>query len=644
MTENKNYCMGCMKEINEDVTVCPHCSYNALSSQTAPFLPKGSIVSGKYLVGKVESFSTDSVTYIGLDTETGATVNIIEFYPEKIVSRALGVEEVTVKSGYEVIFRTTLQSFIDLWTDLKETVNFACLPQVTDILLYNSTAYAVCVYKDCITLESYFKDKAPLPPKKAIVAFKGILVALKKLHSIGVIHGGISPKSVFVGADGKIHLGRFAIKQCHSINSDLRAKPVSGFAPLELYGAEPHAGPYSDIYSFTALLYYAITGTVPTDSTKRAVKDDMVLPSEIAERLAKNEITAIIKGLAVKSENRISDAGEFISLLYESKPAAKQPVKPTAKTAPAPKKAPQAKKPALVKKGPQPKAVGKSAQKKETTKVVKEKAKAEFKLPKMPKMPNLPKLPELPKLEKKEKANKSDSIVPLMIKTFSGVIVGCFLLFSILYTTVLYKSFEIPVMDSLFSAFSFLPMNKEDVNTDVNVDSTTADQTPTDYERTYVTVPNFKMHTYDSIKTNEVFNRNFVIEYKFQASKEYEKNTVINQSLTAGESVLSGSKVVVTISEGVAQVELVDVIGMPYQAAKEKLELAGFVVKQDLRKNDGSQTEGEVFHMSKVAGLEFDEGTEIVLSVWDEIEETTEEETEAEASKPKESTSKKNEE
>ena len=182
----------------------------------------------------------------------------------------------------------------------------------------------------------------------------------------------------------------------------------------------------------------------------------------------------------------------------------------------------------------------------------------------------MPKCPELPKPRKKEKS--SDSIIPLMIKTFAGVIVGCFLLFSILYTTVLYKSFDAPVMDSLFASFSFLPMNKD---IEVNIDSPTEPtENTTDYERTYVTVPDFKVYTYDSIKTNEVFNRNFIIEYKFQASKEFEKNSVISQSLTAGESVLSGSKVVITISQGVPQIELVDVIGMPYQAAKEK----GFTV------------------------------------------------------------------
>ena len=606
MTENKNYCMGCMKEIDPDVTICPHCSYNALSSQKAPFLSKGNIISGKYLVGKVESFSVDSITYIGLDTETDTTVSIIEFYPEKIVSRAVNTAEVNIKSGYEEMFRASLQSFIDLWNDLKETVGFACLPQVTDILLYNSTAYAVCKYKDYITLESYFAEKSPLSVNKALTAFKGILMAIKKLHSIGIIHGSISPKSVFVGADGRIHLGRFTIKQCHSINTELRAKPISGFAPLELYGNSPDAGPHSDIYSFVALLYYAVTGTVPTESTKRAVKDDMVLPSQIAENLTKTEVTAIIRGLAVNPENRISDVGELMSMLYTQKPAQH--------------KAPQANKAAVTKPAPQ---------KRQSTKTVQHKAVA--KPPKKEKpSPAVPEEEIVIKAEKRVKnksAKNNNNIVPMMIGTFAGVIAVCFIIFSLLYTTVLYKSCSVPFMDSMFSSMSFLPMNKDsqDVNTDI--DDVPAIQNTTNSERSYVTVPDFKMHTYDSIQTNEVFNRNFTIKYKFQASKEYEKNAVISQSLTVGESVLSGSQITLVISEGVPQIELIDVIGMPYQAAKEKLEIAGFKVKQDLRKNDGSQPEGEVFLMSKVAGLEFDEGTEIVLTVWDEAETTTKETT-----------------
>lgn len=612
MTENKKYCMGCMKEIGEDVTVCPHCSYNALSSQNPPFLAKGSMISGKYLVGKVESFATDSITYIGLDTETQTTVNIIEFYPEKIVSRGMNVTEVSIKIGCEEIFRSTLQSFIDLWTDLKEVTGFPCLPQVSDILLFNSTAYAVCSYKDCITLESYFKDKPPLAPKKAFAAFKGILTALRKLHNIGIVHGDISPKSVCVGADGKIHLNRFAIKQCHSATSELRARPVSGFAPTELYGNEPDPTPCSDIYSFTALLYYAITGTVPTDSVKRAVKDDMVLPSQVAENLSKNEVSGIIRGLAVMPENRIPDAGSLMALLYAPKAGGHKPQNVRTPKAPTKKTSAPEKKP-------------------------KEKKLPAISLPKPEKKEKPVKEPKAPKAPK-AKASSNTSMVPLMVGTFSAVIAVCFIIFSILYTTVLYKNYDIPFMNSVFSSFSFLPMNKDTEDVDVNVDDVTTTKAPVDYERSYVTVPDFKVHTYDSVKTNEVFNRNFTIKYKFQASKEYEKNTIISQSLTPGESVLSGSQITLVISEGVTQIELVDVIGMPYQAAKEKLEQAGFKVKQDLRKNDGKQTAGEVFLMSKVAGLEFDEGTEIILTVWDKIEETTTKETTTEK---KESTTKK---
>lgn len=622
MTENKRYCMGCMKEIAEDVTVCPHCSYNALSSQNPPFLAKGSMISGKYLVGKVESFATDSITYIGLDTETQTTVSIIEFYPEKIVSRGINVTEVSIKMGCEDLFRGTLQSFIDLWTDLKDTTGFPCLPQVTDILLFNSTAYAVCAYKDCITLESYFKDKPPLSPKKAFSAFKGILTALRKLHNIGIVHGDISPKSVCVGADGKIHLNRFAIKQCHSANSELRARPVSGFAPVELYGNEPDPTPASDVYSFTALLYYAITGTVPNDSVKRAVKDDMVLPSQVAEKLTKNEVSGIIRGLAVMPENRISDVGGLMALLYAPK---------------APGQKPQAVKPA---KAGTPKAKPVAPKPNVREMIAKEKKIVETVIAKAPKKEKTAK-------KSKAKSSANTNFAPLMVGTFSGVIAVCFIIFSILYTTVLYKNYDIPFMNSMFSALSFLPMNQGSVDVDVEVDNTTTTNSAVDYERSYVTVPDFKMHTYDSVKTNEVFNRNFTIKYKFQVSKEHEKNSIISQSLVPGESVLSGSQITLVISQGVAQIELVDVIGMPYQAAKEKLEQAGFVVKQDLRKNDGKQPAGEVFLMSKVAGFEFDEGTEIVLTVWDKVVETTTKETTTEkkesTTKTKEDTTKKKE-
>lgn len=590
MTESKKYCMGCMKEIPAEETVCPHCSYNDLSVQRDPFLHKRSIIADRYLIGKVESFSSDSITYIGLDLQNDSVVSVTEFYPEKIVSRPPASSQVAIRIGYEELFRVTLQSFIDLWNELKEFSAAVCLPTVTDVLLYNGTAYAVSEYKDCITLESYFKERPALSPKKALASLKPIITTLGKLHGAGIVHGGISPKSVCVGSDGKLHLTRFSIKQSYSAMSEVRTRPTSGFTPFELYGDVPEFSTACDIYSITALIYYTITGSTPADATKRAVKDDMVLPSSVAEKMTKSEITALVKGMAVQPYNRLASVAELMKLLYAD----------TAKN---------------------------TAQVRTVTssKVQAVPARTKSAEPK-------------PAMQKKEPSGNNELLI-LMAKAFAGAIVGFGLVFSLLYATVLYKSVDIPVMDSLFSWASFLPMNKEDNKVVFNETPETTTTEPTsNYDRSYVSVPDFTVHTYDRIKSNEIFNRNFVIKYKMQPSKTHEKNTVISQSLAAGESVLSGTEITLVISEGIAQIELPDVIGMPYQAAKEKLEHAGFTVKKETTKNTGDETPDEVYLMSKVAGLEFDEGTEIVLSVWDEVEETT---TEKETTTKKETNTKK---
>lgn len=592
MTESKNYCMGCMKELPKGETVCPECSYNALSPQKEPFLEKESIISDRYLVGKTQYFSSDSITYIGRDIQTDTVVTITEFYPEKIVSRLPSSSEVAIKIGYEEIFRASLQSFLDLWNELKEFSRVICLPSVTDVLVYNGTAYAIAKYKDCITLESYFSERPPLTPKKALASLKPVIAALRKLNSVGVIHGSVSPKSVCVGADGKLHLTRFAIRQCYSSVSELRIKPYSGFAPLELYGDTPELDIQSDVYSVTALIYYAMTGKMPDESTKRAIKDEMVLPSPIAEKLTKSEITALVKGMAVHKTNRLTSLDELMSLIYtksgadEPSAVAQKNIKPVY---PAEKESQSA--------------------------------------------------PTSYSKKNKQPIKANSELVPIMLKTFAAAFVSICLIFTLLYTTVLYKSFEIPLMDSLFSWATFLPMNKEDSEDVYNENNNENNSTlsSSQQERSYVTVPDFTVHTYDSIKSNEIFNKNFTIKYIMQPSKTHEKNAVISQSLNSGESVLSGSEITLVISEGIAQIELPDVIGMPYQAAKEKLEHEGFKVSKELMKNTGNATADEVYLMSKVAGLEFDEGTEIVLTVWDKVEETAAQA----ATSEKETTSKK---
>ncbi|MBR5438433.1 MAG: PASTA domain-containing protein, partial [Clostridia bacterium] len=576
MTENnKNYCMGCMKEIPQGTQVCPHCYYNNETVQHHPSMPKGVRIAERYLVGRAIAMANDSITYIGLDEQTEEIVSLHEFYPVKVVDRGADGITVNVRLGYEDVFGGAVQSFIAMWKGIGSVRGEISLPIVRNIFDFNGTVYAVCKYTDSITLKSYFEEiKKPLPWQKAQSAFKSVFSALEKLHGAGVIHGGISPSSVHVGSDGKLHLTAFSIPECRSNNEYLASAPVNGFSALELYSEERVAETASDVYSLMALMYYCVTGSVPPKATDRAVKDEMVIPSSVASTLPKKAVNAFIKGLAVKMENRVRSVTELQSLIYSSASAVQPKTVQNKNSTAAPVKAKQ----------------NKPAEKKTTSK-------------------------------KAKSTKKNNSLVTLAVGTFTAVVVVCMLIFSVLYATVLYKNYDVPVLNKMFASFDFLPLNSEAQNVDATQPQ---DVTQVDLpENRYVTVPDFTVHTYDSISTNTVFNNNFDIKYSFEYNDKIAKNAVISQDLVKGESVLAGTTVNLLISRGAEQIELPEVIGLKFSDAEEELKEKGFKVKKVVLDNDGTHESDIVEMTDKVAGLEFDLGTEIVLSVWGEFEEET---------------------
>ena len=616
MADNIKYCPGCMGALEEGVNVCPECFYNIETENNSPALKAGTILSGRYLIGKVLNFANDSITYIGRDLYSDTVLSIVEFFPSKILTRENDDCNITVKLGYDTMFENCRESFLSLWRGLDMFKSDVCLPNVEQIIESNGTVYAISVYLDSISLKAYFDEtKKPLSWARAHSAFKPVLACLQKLHSAGIMHGNISPSTIHVGSDGKLHIMSFSIPQCYSSVEELRVRPVPGFSPIELSGENASLSAASDVYSVMALLYYSITGLVPPASTKRAVKDTMVLPAAVASTLSSKVIDCFVKSLSVYPQNRISTIDEVISLLStistpRNTASSSAPASPVAEEAPAHEAPPE--------------------------------AEAEYE----DEIQDEPYYEEDAAPSKKGKSS-SGSLITLAVSTFLGVVVACTVLFTVLYATFLYKSIDVPVLDNLLGSFSFLPMNEEvtDVYTPNYDTSTTLSPEPT--EKSYVTVPDFTSHTRDSIKTNETFNERFVIIYTEDYSDEVPKDAIIAQSLEKGESVLSGTEITVVVSLGAKPIELPNVIGMQYSKAEKELKDRGFTVKKEVMENKGGHKENEVYLMDKVAGLEFEKGTEIVLSVWGKEPETTTKETttkkKEDTTKEKETTTKKQE-
>ncbi len=63
MASFQHLCMHCMQPIDPSNPRCPHCGYDNTQPQHAPYLPKGAVLAGRYLVGKVISLTADSTVY-----------------------------------------------------------------------------------------------------------------------------------------------------------------------------------------------------------------------------------------------------------------------------------------------------------------------------------------------------------------------------------------------------------------------------------------------------------------------------------------------------------------------------------------------------------------------------------------------------
>lgn len=576
MSEQLKYCLGCMKSIPFEAVVCPHCGFNEETVQHTPYLDTGNIIMEKYLVGKLLSASADTATYIGANLETGETVTIHEFLPEKIVTRGEGQSEVTVRLGYDSMFSNCLQSFLNLWRGLDVFKDAKCLPDVKEIVDYNCTVYAICGYKDAITLREYFNNcGTPLTWARAFSAFKPIMYALKKLNYAGIIHGNLNPDTILVGADGKLHITGFSIPQCHSGVAEFSHEPASGFAPVEIY--EPMgATAVTDIYSVTALLYYCITLITPPDALSRVIQDTATLPAAIASTLSRGVIDGLIHGLSVHPENRFSNFDDLLNALTPTVP-------PKSETEVQPTQQP----------------VKELTDKEEIDREIEEELHEA----------------ELLRQEKKESA----SAVSLGIRSFLAGFLVCGIIFCTLYVTVLYKNHPVDFLDNIFSSFSFLPMNKKEPTT--TAPSTTL---PAPTEPKYVTVADFvSNHTYDSIVSNPVFKESYNFKFEYEDSMTVPKNAVIRQSIAPGESVLSGVEITLVISNGTTKIKLPDMTGLNYIAATNTLESIGFKVKYELLSNNGTHTVGEVFAMDKDADGLYDKETVVTLKVWGKAPETT---------------------
>jgi len=266
-----------------------------------------------------------SNTYRARDGRRAETVIIQEYFPVLRAERAK--DNVTVVAAGDMTgdsFETGLAGFLHQAQSLS-ALRDPHIRRVSHYAEANGTAYLLMPDEPGQMLEVLIErdDPAVLSEKGLRELGRSMLSALRTLDSVGMVHGDISPETIYVRREGDAMLTDFGMARHDFFEScDMAGKSLrDGYAPLELYGARHDQGVWTDIYSLGATLYRCVARQDPPSSVARAQavnegkRDPMQPASEIAEgRFSRGFLGEIDDMLMLNPEQRPRDPSVLLGL------------------------------------------------------------------------------------------------------------------------------------------------------------------------------------------------------------------------------------------------------------------------------------------------------------------------------------------
>ncbi len=336
LVDPNRLCMGCMKELQQNMGVCPVCGFDIRRYQRPKnSLPMYEILNGKYLIGRVLGVGGFGITYIGWDFYQSKKVCIKEYFPRLVAARnpyaTTYTEQISVSIQHSVIQTQTLARAQHAYTSgleayIKEAENlskFYLMPgvvSVRDFFYGNNTAYIVMEHIDGIDMKKYAKAMGGrLAPNIVFGVLKDVLKALNEVHKANIVHRDISPDNIMLTQKGEAKLIDFGAAKNYGKSDNSPVLLKHGYAPPEQYDKDGNQGPWTDVYSMSASIYYLLSGIRIPEAQKR-MENDTVQPLQMLGIPVPEHIDmALRKGMMLKIEDRYHSVAELYQQIYGEK-------------------------------------------------------------------------------------------------------------------------------------------------------------------------------------------------------------------------------------------------------------------------------------------------------------------------------------
>lgn len=303
-------CLKCM-EFSMINGRCTKCRAKAgFGNGSSGALPPGVILHGAYLIGGMLGQGGFGITYLGLDLNRGVKVAVKEFMPANEGMRLPGTLE--VRPARRENFEYGLNRFYDEARTVHKYREHPNIIHIYKLFRENGTAYYVMEYLDGVDMNRFLqKNGGKLDFSQTMQIALPVMDALERVHQDYVIHRDISPDNIFVGKTAKLLDFGAARAAYENQNKSLSVILKQGYAPAEQYSSRGRQGPWTDVYALSATMYRALSGEVIPDAPSRLKKDKIRDIRMLAPEIPLYSAKAVMKGLAVKAENRYSSIREF---------------------------------------------------------------------------------------------------------------------------------------------------------------------------------------------------------------------------------------------------------------------------------------------------------------------------------------------
>ncbi|MES2888474.1 MAG: protein kinase [Pseudomonadota bacterium] len=233
----------------------------------------------EYEVQRVLSESGFAVVYLAMDHAFDRLVVIKEYQPSTLAEHSEKSRAELRGQAHATSFKRGKYAFMSE-SRMLASCDHPSLLRVNRIWDANGTVYRVMPYYYGKSLQ-VTRQAAPQAPDEASLRslLDGLLGALAALHEQDCVHGAVSPDNILLLADDRPVLMDFGAVRRAIVSPEtqrLIAMLEPSYLPMEqIEPAPPQSvpGPWSDLYSVAAVLYFCICGELP----KRAKREPIAV-------------------------------------------------------------------------------------------------------------------------------------------------------------------------------------------------------------------------------------------------------------------------------------------------------------------------------------------------------------------------------